>query len=116
MCVLHCVVCRPRFPHTKRWVTEVKRRWLAFLCLLMPIFAEDRVALSGVVQDSSGGVLVDANIVAMDEETGIRYTARTSREGVYSVSALRPGSYKVTARKPGFRTVARINVPISRDT
>jgi hypothetical protein len=79
-------------------------------------FADDRVPLSGVVQDSSGGVLVDVSVVAMDEETGIRHSSRTTGRGVYSLPALAPGSYKITARKPGFRTVARLNVGVSSGT
>jgi len=84
------------------------------LCMLLLWGAsaapQERLRLTGVVQDATGGVLVDVGVVAMDEASGVRYSGYTGPDGAYSLRLLKPGTYKVTARKAGFRTVARLNV------
>jgi outer membrane receptor protein involved in Fe transport len=54
-------------------------------------------ALSGVVADSTGGVVPGANVVVTDAATDSRLTVVTNGEGRYTVGLLKPGLYKVTA-------------------
>jgi Carboxypeptidase regulatory-like domain/TonB dependent receptor len=92
-----------------------QRRWQPMLALLagaLALGAVERGEVAGLVQDTSGAVLVGAGVTLMDEATGIRRTARTDDEGIYDVGGLPPGIYKVTVRKPGFQTVVCLNVRV----
>ena len=88
------------------------------LLLLPPAgaFAQTAVsgAISGVVRDTSGGVLpgvtVEASSPALIEKVR---TAVTDGQGAYSIVDLRPGTYTVTFMLPGFRTVRREGIELT---
>src|SRR5690348_6518015 len=92
-----------------------QRGWKLLLALFAgaaALAAAERGEVAGLVQDTSGAVLVGAGVTIMDESTGIRRTTRTDDEGVYDIAGLPPGTYKVTVRKPGFQTMVRLNVDV----
>jgi hypothetical protein len=72
--------------------------------------------ISGVVQDTSGHVLPDADVQVQSESTGARWRTRPDDRGQYSVAGLPPGRYKVTARMPGFRTVSKGGVALEANS
>jgi hypothetical protein len=100
------------------------RLGFAFLVgsLLLPAGASAQSAFSGVVRDSSGGVLpgvaVEASSPALIEKTR---SVVTDAEGRYTIVDLRPGTYKLSFTLAGFETVVRdaielggnITVPIN---
>jgi hypothetical protein len=88
-------------------------RLVVLLMIATSAYTADRAVLTGRVEDGSGAVLVDASLSAVDEETGIRRSARSDAAGVYTIAGLGPGSYKVSARKPGFQTLARLHVEVA---
>ena len=63
--------------------------------------------ISGTVQDSTGAVVKDAKITAVNVATGETRSATSSDGGFYRILELPPGNYKVTANAPGFKTSAR---------
>src|SRR5262249_33440286 len=78
----------------------VKRMGWLVLASASVALAADRGSLAGLVQDSTGGALAAAGVVAMDQDSGVRRSGRTDGEGGYAVFGLPPGSYKITVRKP----------------
>jgi len=61
-------------------------------------------AISGLVTDESGGVLPGANIEAVHEPTGTRYSAVTGTDGRFSILNVRAGGpYAVTVKMPSFK-------------
>src|SRR5579872_4202427 len=62
--------------------------------------------VTGVVADASGAVIVNASVVARNEETGVTTTASTNATGVYRLSNLSVGNYTVTAAAKGFTTAS----------
>jgi Carboxypeptidase regulatory-like domain len=65
----------------------------------------------GGVVDSSGGVIIGANITATNVATGVTFRATTVSGGFYTLSYLPAGTYNVTAKYKGFKTgVAQNNV------
>jgi hypothetical protein len=65
----------------------------------------NKSTLSGVVQDSSGGVIPGATVVVKNVATGLTYQTVSNTTGTFSVPALDPGSYEATISLSGFKTV-----------
>jgi hypothetical protein len=97
-------------------MTRTLRRTLAiFLCLMsLPLAAYAQASISGVVKDSSGGVLpgviVEASSPALIEKSR---SATTDTAGQYQIVQLVPGSYVVTFTLPGFTTFRRDGIELS---
>jgi hypothetical protein len=61
-------------------------------------------SLSGTVTDSSGASIDQAQIVALQTDTGQSHTSTTTGAGTFTLTALPPGTYTVTVTKRGFTT------------
>jgi len=59
--------------------------------------------LVGVVTNVEGTPVPDADVVATNVATDVHYSAKTDREGLYSISALPIGGYTVRVDAQGFR-------------
>src|SRR5437867_2299118 len=92
----------------------LKRATVALAFLLAPASAFAQSTLSGVVKDSSGGVLpgvtVEASSPVLIEKSR---SAITDSTGLYLIPDLTPGIYKVTFTLPGFATVSREAVELT---
>src|SRR5436190_1857919 len=62
---------------------------------------------AGRVTDSTGAVIVGAQVTARQTETNISTTAIADTEGRFRFAYLRPGSYEISIRQPGFRSETR---------
>src|SRR6185436_14240305 len=84
------------------------------LFVILPATAFAQASLSGLVKDSSGGVLpgvtVEASSPVLIEK--IR-TGVTDSTGLYRIPDLPPGTYKLTFTLPGFSTVSREGVEVT---
>ena len=82
--------------------------------VLLPIVASAQAAISGVVRDTSGGVLpgvtVEAASPALIEQARVTVT---DGAGLYAIENLRPGEYTVTFTLPGFSVVEREGVQLA---
>ena len=89
---------------------RVAAKYLALLIvvLLIPTSALAQGSITGVVRDSSGGVLpgvtVEASSPVLIEKVR---SAVTDTGGQYRIVDLRPGTYTLTFSLPGFATVKR---------
>jgi iron complex outermembrane receptor protein len=63
--------------------------------------------ISGIVKDTSGGVVPGATVKVVNEATNVSVDATTDATGSYRFDALAPGSYQVEASLDGFETAAR---------
>jgi hypothetical protein len=81
---------------------------------LLPCAAWAQSSITGVVRDSSGGVLPGVTVEAASPALieGVR-SGVTDTQGIYKVVDLRPGTYIVTFSLQGFRTLKRegLNLP-----
>ncbi len=60
-------------------------------------------ALTGAVQDQSGARVPDANVTALNIDTGVATKELSNSSGVYLFPVLPPGPYRVIAEKTGFK-------------
>jgi hypothetical protein len=70
----------------------------------------DRSGLSGTVTDSSGRLLAQAHIMAVQNSTQLRREAATSPNGSYTIPELPVGVYTITVDHPGFKTLTFVDV------
>src|SRR5580765_3362405 len=66
--------------------------------------------ISGVVKDSSGGVLPGVSVTATQTDTGLKREATTEADGSYSLLNLPPGSYRLEAMLQGFKSFAQTGI------
>ncbi len=75
--------------------------------LLAPVQTRAQVleaTLSGVVQDTSGGILPGVNITVTHQGTGLTRDAVSDERGEFTLPALPPGSYGIKLELSGFKT------------
>lgn len=71
----------------------------------VPSLQGQSAGLSGVVTDATGGVVPEAEIAVMNEETGLQRSALSDGAGRYAFAQLPPGTYTLAAVKEGFESV-----------
>jgi hypothetical protein len=87
---------------------------IGFAVVALPSLAAAQASISGLVQDTSGGVLpgvaVEVSSPALIERTR---SVITDSAGRYSIVDLRPGQYAVTFSLTGFATVRRDGIVLA---
>ncbi|WP_353072013.1 TonB-dependent receptor [Tunturiibacter gelidoferens] len=90
------------------------RLLLLIFCATTFVIAQSTDAtISGLVIDSSGKVIVGAEIEVLNETTGVRYDNETNGAGVYTLSILPPGQYRVQVSKVGFKTLIKPDIVLN---
>ena len=87
------------------------------LCMVLlaatSAFAQfDTGTINGRVTDSTGAVLVGAQVTVTNTETNFENATTTNAEGMYLVQSLRPGPYRVTIVAAGFKRLVRENISL----
>ena len=92
--------------------------FLVSLALASPALAQTSStgAIVGTVTDSTGGVLIAAQVIAVDINTGLTREAVTSSRGDFRVDHLPPGKYQLVVKASGFRetTLTDINLLVGQ--
>src|SRR5690349_21253501 len=74
--------------------------------LTISMYAQiDRATLTGIVTDSSGAVIPNAEIAAKEQSTGVETETRTNSRGLYRLPGLSVGTYTVKVEGRGFETI-----------
>ena len=66
--------------------------------------------ITGRVSDPGGGVIPGAQVVAVNEATGVQSRATSNESGVYVLPFLQPASYAISATATGFKKYERKGV------
>src|SRR5215472_6925280 len=74
-----------------------------------------RGSISGTVTDPGGAVISGAQVILLDQATGVTQHTVTSSAGLYSFVSLNPAVYRVTASQTGFASVAVDQVTVNVD-
>lgn len=74
--------------------------------------------LVGTVKDTTGAVIPNANVVAVNEDTGASYSAKTDASGNLSIPNLPYGNYDVTASAAGFsnQTLKAFRIDVNKSS
>jgi hypothetical protein len=100
-----------------------KQHWtviaIAALAVLAPSSASAQAvygSVSGVVTDTSGGVVPGATVTITSAERKTSDTVVTNETGLYLKERLVPGTYEVKAELPGFKSAVFPDIKVSVDT
>ena len=97
------------------------RRWTPYFLgaatlLSTPLISAQNAALgslAGIVRDSSGSLIPNANVTVINQGTGAKRTQQTDSEGHYAATFLQPGTYEIVVDGgAGFARLDRKNIPV----
>jgi Carboxypeptidase regulatory-like domain/TonB dependent receptor len=66
--------------------------------------------ISGLVLDTVGSAIPGAELLIVNDATGVRYPGTTNKEGIYAVPNLPPGPYRIQVSKLGFKTLIKPDI------
>ncbi len=99
------------------WRLPSGRWWLAGMLAALwtsALFGQlDQGSITGVVQDSSGGIVRGAQVTLTNLDTGLVLRTKTDANGIYIFSPVKIGRYRVSASAPGFQTTMQENLQLN---
>src|SRR5215475_11190714 len=91
------------------------QRFLLLVLFAVPLSLlgqSDRGTITGTITDPTNRVIPNAQVLVMNEATGIKSATVTTEAGAYTIPLLMIGSYKLEARASGFKTYDRPGVSV----
>jgi len=82
------------------------------LCALTLMAQVPSAVLTGIVRDSSGAVVPNVKVRAINTGTNLSREAVTDASGTYRIAALNPGPYRVEAESAGFKKATMSGVTL----
>ena len=82
---------------------RITMAWTLFLLWSVSASAQNTGAVTGVVKDSSGGVLPGADVIVTNTETGVEARTVSAGDGQFQFQSLVPGTYVTSAEMSGFK-------------
>ncbi|WP_260740719.1 TonB-dependent receptor [Tunturiibacter lichenicola] len=72
--------------------------------------------ISGGITDTAGNFIIGANVLIVNDETGVLTSVRSNGSGMYFVPILPPGHYHLQISKQGFKTIIKPDVVLNVQT
>jgi hypothetical protein len=93
-------------------------RWLAvFFCAVVFLFAAKvnaqtagTASIQGVVTDTTGALIQNASVTAINVDTQVKHKTVTSSAGLYSFANIAIGTYSVEVTAAGFQGYRQTNI------
>src|SRR5216684_869242 len=107
--------CSDPLPRRRYAMLRPTLLWIVILSAVLttlPCFGQTFGEITGVVTDSSGGLVVGATVTVTNPETGVTRTATTNTAGNYTFPSLLPGVYSVKSEMQGFQAEIRNGVEL----
>ena len=96
-----------RFPHIA--AVSVFVTLLAF-----PLLAQSpNGTINGLVLDPSNKAITGADVLVINDATGVKYSGKTNNDGIYVVPNLPPGPYRLQVSKAGFKTLIKPDIVLN---
>jgi Carboxypeptidase regulatory-like domain len=68
--------------------------------------------VSGIVLDPSGGLIVGADVLIINNATGVQFPGKANSEGYYVVPNIPPGTYRIQVSNSGFKTIIKPDIVV----
>src|SRR5580658_1216354 len=93
-------------------------RFVSFLiCITLDTFSlfaqSPNGNINGLVSDPSSAAVVGAEVVAVNDVTGVQYTTKSNGEGIYVLPNLPPAPYRIQVSKIGFKTLIKPDIVLN---
>lgn len=85
---------------------------VSLLCVAPAIAQSPTAIINGIVIDPSGAAIVGAQVVVVNDATGVQYITKTNGGGIYVVPNLPPGPYRIQVSNSGFKTIVKPDIVI----
>jgi hypothetical protein len=69
--------------------------------------------INGLVLDPTSQLIVGAEVIAVNDVTGVQYITKTNNVGVYVLPNLPPGPYRIQVSKVGFKTIIKPDIVLN---
>src|SRR5580658_1888381 len=84
------------------------------LMLALPLVAQStNGVINGLVVDPSNRIIAGADILVINDATGVKYSGKTNEDGIYVVPNLPPGAYRLQVSKVGFKTLIKPDIVLN---
>jgi A-macroglobulin TED domain/Alpha-2-macroglobulin family/Carboxypeptidase regulatory-like domain/MG2 domain/A-macroglobulin receptor binding domain len=70
-------------------------------------------AITGTVTDQTGAIIANATVTAINDLTGVVYTAKSDQNGAYLLGNLISGKYQLRVEQQGFRSSVVGSIPVT---
>src|SRR6267154_5263570 len=64
-------------------------------------------SIRGIVFDSDAKSIAGAEVIVVNDATGVKYVTSTNAEGLYAVENLPPGPYRIQVSRFGFKSIIK---------
>jgi hypothetical protein len=82
--------------------------------LALPLAAQSpNGTINGRVLDPSNKVISGADILVINDATGVQYSGKTNEDGIYVVPNLPPGAYRLQVSKVGFKVIIKPDIVLN---
>ena len=82
---------------------RITMAWACYLLWSVSASAQNTGSITGVVKDSSGGVLPGADVIVTNTQTGVEARTVSSEDGRFQFPSVVPGTYVTAAEMSGFK-------------
>jgi hypothetical protein len=83
-----------------------------FLAVSLSMAQSPNGTISGIVLDPSGGVIVGADVLIINNATGVQYPGKANSEGYFVVPNIPPGTYRIQVSNSGFKTIIKPDIVV----
>jgi len=83
------------------------------VCIASALAQTESATISGRVTDTSGAIVVGAEVEIQSIERGTSQQSKSNEAGIYSFPGVQPGQYHVTVRKTGFKTIELVGLSLN---
>ena len=70
-------------------------------------------SITGIVLDPETKSIAGAEIIAVNDLTGLKYVTSTNGDGIYSLPNLPPGPYRIQVSKVGFKAIIKPDIVLN---
>jgi len=84
-----------------------------FSCCCFVLAQSTNGKISGLVLDQTRRVIPDADLLVMNDVTGIKTSTTSNNDGIYVFPNLPPGPYRLQVSKKGFKTLIKPDIVLN---